>query len=115
MKGQPLIPFLLIAVAGLFLMLILAFIGLGQPGEEEEENGNGDDSDDPVEVAEAIYEESCLSCHGDNMEGAAGPPIAGHDTDAVLTAIEEGPGSMPADLVSGEEAELVADYVSQAE
>ncbi|SDI33763.1 c-type cytochrome [Natribacillus halophilus] len=118
MKGQPLIPFLLIAVAGIFLMLILSFVGLGDFGEEAEENGNGEENgeengEDAVEVGEEVYEQDCLSCHGENMEGDTGPAIEGQDPDAVITAIEEGPGSMPEGLVDGEDAEAVAEYVSE--
>ncbi|AXF54705.1 c-type cytochrome [Salicibibacter kimchii] len=112
MKGQPLIPFLLIAVAGIAIMLILSFVGLGDPaGEEAEENGNGEE--EAVDVGAELYEENCLSCHGENMEGDSAPEIAGQSADEVTSAIEEGPGSMPEDLVTGEDAEAVADYVEE--
>ncbi|WP_018921949.1 c-type cytochrome [Salsuginibacillus kocurii] len=83
---------------------------------EEEENGdaeeNGGDTYDADEMHQ-VYEENCLSCHGDNLEGGgAGPGIDGMDEDEVLTAIEEGPGSMPADLVEDEEAEQLSAWVS---
>ncbi|QQK75838.1 cytochrome c [Salicibibacter cibarius] len=111
MKGQPLIPFLLIAVAGISLMLILSFVGLGEPAEEEEGEENGEE--ESVDAGAEIYEENCLSCHGENMEGDSGPEIEGQGVDEVMTAIEEGPGSMPEGLVSGEDAEAVAEYVEE--
>ncbi|QDI89790.1 cytochrome c [Salicibibacter halophilus] len=114
MKGQPLIPFLLIAVAGISLMLILSFVGLGDPaGEEEEGEENGNGEEEAVDVGVELYEENCLSCHGENMEGDSGPAIEGQSADEVMTAIEEGPGSMPEDLVTGEDAEAVAEYVEE--
>ncbi|GAK12414.1 hypothetical protein JCM19039_2185 [Geomicrobium sp. JCM 19039] len=39
------------------------------------------------------------------------PGIEGVAADDVLAAIDEGPGSMPPGLVSGEDAEAVAAYV----
>ncbi|GAK11478.1 cytochrome c [Geomicrobium sp. JCM 19039] len=119
MKGQPLIPLALIAGVGICLMLVFSFIGLGAGGEEGEEgNENGEemDTDDPVALGEQLFEDSCLSCHGDaGAGGTAGPPVAGLDMDVVIQAIEEGPGAMPDGLVSGEEAEAVAEYVSSLE
>nr|WP_221434231.1 cytochrome c [Geomicrobium halophilum] len=93
-------------------MLVLSFVGLSQPGEEDE-NGDENGEEASVEMGAELYEENCLSCHGDDMEGETGPAIAGDDPDTVLSAIEEGPGTMPEDLVTGEEAEAVAEYVSE--
>ncbi|WP_018923734.1 c-type cytochrome [Salsuginibacillus kocurii] len=121
MQAKPLIPFFLIAVIGLVLMLSLSFVGLNQqvdPDEEENGEENGEDTeeiDDPIELGEQVYEENCLSCHGDNLEGASGPGIEGYDHDGTIEAIEEGPGSMPDGLVDGEEAEAVAEYVENYE
>ncbi|MBB6451220.1 mono/diheme cytochrome c family protein [Geomicrobium halophilum] len=78
-------------------------------GDESEEAG---DTMDPAE-GEGLYEENCLSCHGDDMDGGTGPALDGYSADEVVTAIEEGPGTMPADLVEGEEAESVAAYVEE--
>ncbi|MBM7633742.1 c-type cytochrome [Geomicrobium sediminis] len=111
MKGQPLIPFAIIAGVGILLIITFSFIGLGAGGDDADDNGDSG-SGDPVEMADALFEDNCLSCHGDNGAGGSAPPIAGMDSEAVLQAIEEGPGMMPADLVTGEEAEAVAEYVA---
>ncbi|MBB6450358.1 mono/diheme cytochrome c family protein [Geomicrobium halophilum] len=96
----------------------------GQAGEEQEPvgdnngGGNGAEEDNGGETTEAgdgmeLYEDNCLSCHGGDFEGGAGPALDGYDSDEVMAAIEEGPGSMPADIVTGDDAEAVADYVEE--
>ncbi|GAK11653.1 hypothetical protein JCM19039_1362 [Geomicrobium sp. JCM 19039] len=54
-----------------------------------------------------------MSCHGGDLEGASAPALEGYSEEEVYDAIEQGPGSMPAGLVSGEDAEAVAKYVAQ--
>ncbi|GAK08764.1 cytochrome c [Geomicrobium sp. JCM 19038] len=99
----------LIMMAG-SAMLLAACGGGDDAGEEGEETAGGTYD---AEAAASLYESNCLSCHGDNGSGASGPEIAGMDVESVLAAIEEGPGGMPADIVTGEEAENVAQYVSE--
>ncbi|PSL45008.1 cytochrome c550 [Salsuginibacillus halophilus] len=120
MKRSPLIPFLMIAIFGILLMLSISFFGVTQQAEileDDEENGEEEEEEfeDPIEHGEAVYEESCLQCHGDNLEGGSGPAIDGYDADDTLQAIEEGPGSMPAGTAEGEDAEAVAEYVENYE
>lgn len=77
----------------------------------EDEAGAGETYD--AAQAEEIYQGNCASCHGDNLEGANGPAIAGIDASEVLNVIENGAPGMPANLVEGEEAEMVAQWVSE--
>ncbi|MBM7097088.1 cytochrome c [Bacillus sp. H-16] len=120
MRGKPLYPFLVTAFLGILLMIVLSFVGNVQQAEiaqegEEGENGEAEEQefDDPIELGEHVYEQNCLSCHGGDLEGGSGPALndGSYDQEAILTAIEEGPGSMPGGLVSGEEAEAVAEYI----
>lgn len=76
-----------------------------------EENASGNDTYDATN-GEEVYVGNCASCHGGDLEGASGPPIAGYSREDVLAAIEEGPGGMPPDLASGQDAEDVAAWVS---
>ena len=68
--------------------------------------------------AEATFIRMCGACHVLAKAGTHG--TAGSDLDAagltakqVYDAIRTGPGSMPADLVGGDEATLVANYVAR--
>jgi cytochrome c551 len=65
-----------------------------------------------------IFSSTCGTCHtlaAADAEGAVGPNLDDlkPDRDRVLNAIESGPGSMPAGLLKGADAEAVADFVSE--
>ncbi|HEX6593471.1 MAG TPA: c-type cytochrome [Bacillota bacterium] len=71
------------------------------------------DVDDP---GYAVYENSCMSCHGDELEGSpAGPALIGteYDKEEIAKIAVEGIGSMPADLFEGtdEELEQLTDFI----
>src|SRR5699024_1808236 len=56
-------------VVGMFFMaMMLAACGGGNDGNN---GNNGGDS----EEAEQLYEQSCASCHGDDLEGESGPDL----------------------------------------
>ena len=68
--------------------------------------------------AEATFIRMCGSCHTlaiAGTHGTAGPDLdrTSLTADDVLAAIRNGPGTMPADLVGGDEALLVANYVAR--
>lgn len=118
MRGKPLYPFALTAVLGILLIVILSFVGINLD-DSASENGDGNNNenaeefDDPIELGEHVYEQNCASCHGGDLSGASGPPLDGgnYSADDILAAIEEGPGAMPPDLASGEEADAVAEFI----
>ena len=60
---------------------------------------------------------SCLNCHGQNLEGLSGPRLDKiGDTlskEDILDAIENGRRGMPKGLLKGEEAEKVAQWLSE--
>ncbi|GAK00631.1 MULTISPECIES: cytochrome c [unclassified Geomicrobium] len=93
-----------------------SFEDSGGPSSASEEGEDGEGSEgETVDSGEgaSLYEENCLSCHGQDMQGESGPGIAGMGEDEVINAIAEGPGSMPENLVEGEDAEAVAAYVAE--
>ncbi|MCT8140173.1 cytochrome c [Anaerobacillus sp. CMMVII] len=62
--------------------------------------------------AEAAYQ-SCIGCHGGDLQGQGNnPAITGLTAEEVLAAIQAGPGIMPANMVTGEEAENLAAWVA---
>ena len=126
MRGKPLYPFAITAALGILLVVILSFVGIniGPEYADNEENNNvneeqaqQEEEDDPLELGEDVYEGQCASCHGGDLEGGTGPALdeGQYDEDEILTAIEEGPGEMPADLVDGEEADAVTEFILEQE
>lgn len=67
----------------------------------------------------AIYETSCMSCHGGSLEGSEmGPALIGteYDAEEIATIATDGIGSMPADVFQGsdEELEQLVDFIMTA-
>jgi cytochrome c551 len=64
---------------------------------------------------EGLYKFSCLSCHGENLEGAAGPPVINmgskYSEEELLTLLNEGVGMMPGGQLSEEEATTVTKWL----
>ncbi|MFP7297164.1 c-type cytochrome [Neobacillus niacini] len=64
---------------------------------------------------EGLYKMSCLSCHGENLEGAAGPPvmnmIAKYAEEDLLKLLNDGAGMMPGGLLSEAEAKSVTKWL----
>lgn len=80
--------------------------------------GGGGGAGSPASGPGALFAERCGSCHklaAAGSEGSAGGSLDdGRLTRrAVLDAIREGPGGMPANLLEGAEAAQVADYVAR--
>ena len=88
-----------------------------EPVQKQEPAGQADDP------AKALFVEACGSCHAleaAGTSGGIGPDLdqLGVDEEQTLAAIENGgagSGQMPAGLLSGKDAELVAAYVAGAD
>ncbi len=107
----------------LMVMLFGATLVLGACG--------GDDSSEPEETpadsggeetsavdAEQVVQQNCISCHGENLEGAGNFPSLNDvgsrlSEDEIHSVIENGQNAMPAGLIEGEEATAVAKYLSE--
>lgn len=77
---------------------------------DEDSDASSDSGADTAdsELAMDVYQNnSCVQCHGQNMEGASGPALTDVGNrlseDEIRNVIEEGPGAMPAGLVTDEE------------
>ena len=111
------------------LPILLALLIAGCGGNDDTLTDGGGTGTSPNEAAPTVEHEegdrghdlfasSCSSCHtlaAAGAEGQVGPNLddLAPDADTVLQAIEEGPGSMPNDLVTGEDAQAVADFVAE--
>lgn len=84
---------------------------------DTEEADSGDDATVSNDAAEELYQQSCASCHGDDLSGAVGPSLetvgAELSSEEIETIIEEGVGSMPGGLLAGDDAKEVADWLAE--
>ncbi|BCB05681.1 cytochrome c551 [Bacillus sp. KH172YL63] len=87
----------------------LVLAACGGDGDSTETSSGGVDP-------EKIVTNKCTSCHGGNLEGGMGPALknigAELSKDQILETIQNGKGQMPPGLIKGEEAEAVAEWLS---
>src|SRR5690625_5588791 len=74
------IPFGVIAIIGIFAVVIFSSLGVSQRADienEGENGGNGEETEEVAEVAEPeeVFQNNCASCHGDDLSGGAGPDL----------------------------------------
>jgi cytochrome c oxidase subunit 1 len=102
------------------LVLAVSALALDNKNAGETPQAGGTAIPATADPGETLFTEKCGSCHALSAAGTSG--AVGPDLDAVkpssaqvLAAIEDGglgSGTMPAGIVSGEEAQQVADYVA---
>ncbi|GAM12803.1 c-type cytochrome [Mesobacillus selenatarsenatis] len=70
-----------------------------------------------AEAGEKLYKQSCITCHGSNLEGGNGPAlnaIGGQKTKTeIFETIKNGKGMMPSGLVSETEAKILANWLAE--
>ncbi|MBM7645784.1 mono/diheme cytochrome c family protein [Scopulibacillus daqui] len=115
MKRNPLVPFGIIAVLGIIFVIVLSVWG-GNIVQDRQAAKAGKTSTANVKP-EAIFKQNCASCHGQNLEGGAGPNLqhigSKISKDRILKQIKNGGGGMPANVIQGDEAQKVADWLSK--
>ncbi|WP_339175714.1 cytochrome c [Solibacillus sp. FSL R5-0691] len=110
MRNNPLIPYVLIMAFGIGLIFFMSF-----EGAADKNSADGEHSGETAELnGEDIAQKNCISCHGGDLTGGAGPSIVGldaeHIKDYALNGSEN--GNMPAILNNEAEADAVAEYIS---
>lgn|SRR5690625_4457701 len=117
-----LLPFGIIAIVGLFMIIILSYIGVSQREDiqlAEENGGEIEEVEDEATVLdpEEAYANSCAACHGGDLTGGAGPDltaVGGTLSEAEIEAIiNNGVGTMPGGLVSPEQSAEIAAWLSE--
>lgn len=119
MRGKPLLPFAIIAAAGILLMVSYSLYGQGLRAEMNADDADLDEEvvefDDPVAAGEELAEQSCIGCHGGDLTGASGPDITGlegtYSDEEIADIIINGVGGMPPIDVNEVEADAIAQYV----
>lgn len=97
--------------------LLLAACGGGEESKTPDTT-TGDGTSETVTVdAEKIVNSKCISCHGNNLQGQGNFPAlsdvgARLSKDEILAVINDGKGAMPGKIISGEDADAVAEWLS---
>lgn len=101
-------------------MVALSFVGLDQRADREagEEGDTGEEMviDDPIVAGEALYTQSCVSCHAADLTGGVGPALNAlegvYTAEEIVDIIHNGRGAMPAfSNLSDAEADAIAQFV----
>lgn len=97
--------------------LMLAACGGEKEVKPEDTTSNGDTTETATLDAEKIVNAKCISCHGNNLEGRGNFPAlddigARMTQEEILDVIENGQGRMPGKIISGEDAQAVAEWLS---
>lgn len=92
-------------------------IGLAACGGGGDNNNNEGGGETTSAGAEQIFAQNCSSCHGENLEGRNGPALnkigAQLSKDEILDVIKNGRPGMPANIISGDDADQVATWLSE--
>ncbi|MGE5701291.1 MAG: YqzM family protein [Clostridia bacterium] len=100
----------------LFLVFVIALVGSIYFPPKHEEAGGGATAPAAVDP-EATFKANCASCHGQNLEGIAGPNLTkvGSKLDAkgISDIIKNGRGGMPPGMLKkADEIKAVAEWLA---
>ncbi|SEM29375.1 cytochrome c550 [Mesobacillus persicus] len=118
MNRNPIIPFVVIMVFGIGLMFFLSFKGLGDAEQMAKESEEGGHTEEVADASpEELYQQSCIGCHGDQLQGVSGPALTAVGSKLSQEEIQDilvngTPGGMPGGLVAGNE-EKVAQWLAE--
>lgn len=101
-----------IILAGFLVFLLFYYEG---PGNAAGETSGGETAS--AEKAEEIASTNCMSCHGENLKGGAGPALnkigSKYAQGDIENIIKNGKGAMPAGVITPEEAKIVAEWLAK--
>ncbi|MEO2077618.1 MAG: cytochrome c551 [Bacillus sp. (in: firmicutes)] len=97
--------------------LVMGLAACGGGGDKTKDTGNGTTDTAQAGDAQKIFDQKCSSCHGGDLKGGMGPNLtkvgSKYSKDEILDILKNGKsGGMPAGLVSGDEADQVADWLA---
>ncbi|MGD6967669.1 c-type cytochrome [Rossellomorea vietnamensis] len=111
----------------LMAFLLGSTLVLGACGNNDDTaSEEASDANNPQEAAdsalgndidpEKIVNQKCSSCHGGDLSGGMGPALKNIGSelsaDEILSVIQNGKGAMPKNIIEGDEAEAVADWLA---
>jgi cytochrome c550 len=119
MKKSPIMPFIMIMVAGVIVMLLISFKGIGDSKQLATElEGGGEGQTEQVAASpEEIYQSTCIGCHGDQYQGVGSAPaltgVGGRlSPEEIEDVVVNGRNAMPGGLVSPDQAGEMAEWLS---
>ncbi|MGD6942777.1 c-type cytochrome [Cytobacillus gottheilii] len=106
-----------IVLIGLLVFLLFFYNGVPSSEVASTEEAHSGHTDTSSVNAEEIVNQSCISCHGQTLEGGAGPALndvgSRLDQVAIEDIIVNGKNGMPGGLISAEESAAVAEWLAQ--
>jgi cytochrome c551 len=97
------------SIASILLVFAAAACGGGK-------DNSGNNASSGKASASEIFQQNCAACHGKNLEGKNGPNLQKIGSkltkDQILNQIKNGGGGMPANIISGKDAEAVAEWLA---
>ncbi|GIN40136.1 MULTISPECIES: c-type cytochrome [Heyndrickxia] len=102
----------------LVCLVFVLFIYKGPQPSQTAANASAHGTTASAGDPEGIVKKNCITCHGDNLQGGAGPELAKigskYDQGEIENIINNGKnGRMPAGLISKDDAKSVAEWLSQ--
>ncbi|MBT2655673.1 cytochrome c [Bacillus sp. ISL-18] len=106
--------FNILLAAGLVFLL---FVYEG-PKKSQPVSANGNvTASASTENAEDIVGKNCITCHGDQLQGGAGPALSKigskYNQSEIEHIIKNGKNGMPAGVISGDDVAVVAKWLSE--
>jgi len=114
---NPVVPYILIFALGIGLIFFMSLYGIPQQkeiaGSDEEATEEGTKDEGGEFDPEAVAQQKCIACHGENLEGNVGPNLHGEDKDkdALHEIIKNGKGGMPGGLIEDAHIDDMVDYI----
>ncbi|MEH7108068.1 MULTISPECIES: cytochrome c551 [Bacillaceae] len=100
---------LLTLLLGSSLVLGLAACGGGDSDKGDKDTASGGE-------AAKIFDQKCSSCHGGDLKGGMGPNLtkvgSKYSKDQILDILHNGKGQMPPGVVTGDDADKVAEWLA---
>ncbi|QCJ44111.1 cytochrome c [Bacillus sp. S3] len=95
--------------------LVMGLAACGGGNDNTKDKGGGTETASAGD-AQKIFDQKCSGCHGGDLTGGVGPNLtkvgATLSKDDILNVLKNGKGQMPANVVTGDDAEKVADWLA---
>jgi cytochrome c551 len=103
------------------LMGIALVMGLAACGGGDKDTTKDTTKDTGTETASSdaaakIFDQKCSGCHGGDLTGGMGPNLtkvgSKYSKDDILGILKNGKGQMPANVVTGDDANTIAEWLA---